>query len=87
MQEKMTKKLKKVRMSNNISNEKLDKIAKKLDLIIVILLAKSGLTRKEIAETLDVSEKTIQRLIPVSKIKATKAKKNESEGATESAEN
>lgn len=66
-------------MSDKASGEKLDKIIKRLDIIIVILLIKSGLTRKEIAETLGVSEKTIQRLVPVSKIKGTKGKKVEPE--------
>ncbi|MGA2768886.1 MAG: helix-turn-helix domain-containing protein [Candidatus Bathyarchaeia archaeon] len=60
-------------------NERLDKIVKRLDLITVILLVRSGLTRKEIAEALEVSEKTIERLISVSKIKGTKNKKIEPE--------
>ena len=38
-----------------MSNERLDKIIKRLDIISVILLAKSGLTRKEIAEALGVT--------------------------------
>ncbi len=66
-------------MSEKAFNDRLDKIIKRMDIITVILLAKSGLTRREIAEALDVSEKTIQRLIPVSKIKRTKGKKIESE--------
>jgi transposase len=77
-------------MSEKVSNNKLDKIIKRLDMITVVLLVKSGLTRKEIAEALGVSEKTIQRLIPVSKIKGTKTKKEELEReliATETDEN
>lgn len=66
-------------MSDKFLNERLDKIVKRLDLITVILLVRSGLTRKEIAEALEVSEKTIERLIPVSKIKGTKNKKIEPE--------
>jgi transposase len=66
-------------MSEKTTNERLDKIIKRLDIITVILLVKSGLTRKEIAEALGVSEKTIERLIPVSKIKGTKLKKTETE--------
>ena len=62
-----------------MSNERLDKIIKRLDIITVILLAKSGLTRKEIAEALGVSEKTIERLIPVSKIRGVRGKKVESD--------
>ena len=51
------------------SNEKLDKLAKRLDIVIVILLAKSGLTRKEIADVLGISEKTIERMLPFEKLK------------------
>ena len=65
--------------ANRNLNEKLSQLNKKLDIIAVVLLAKSGLTRKEIAKALGVSEKTIQRLIPVSKIKGTKAKEEELE--------
>lgn len=66
-------------MSEKANNERLDKIIKRLDIITVILLVKSGLKRKEIAEALGVSEKTIERLIPVSKIKGTKTKIEEAE--------
>jgi len=66
-------------MSDKFLNERLDKMIKRLDLITVILLVRSGLTRKEIAEALEVSEKTIERLVPVSKIKGTKNKKIEPE--------
>jgi plasmid maintenance system antidote protein VapI len=68
-------------MSDKALGEKLDKIIKRLDILTVILLAKSGLSRKEIAEALGVSEKTIERLIPVSKIKKAKGKKIEPESA------
>lgn len=44
--------------------KKLFKIGKRLDLIIVIMLAQSGLNQKEIAEILGISEKTIQRMLP-----------------------
>ncbi|MGD6810110.1 MAG: helix-turn-helix domain-containing protein [Candidatus Bathyarchaeia archaeon] len=56
-------------MSEKINNEKMDKIIKRLDIITVILLVQSGMKRSEIAQSLGVSEKTIERLIPVSKIK------------------
>lgn len=49
--------------------KKLDKIAKRLDMIVVILLAKSGLTRKEIADILGISERTIHRMLPFREIK------------------
>lgn len=49
--------------------KRLDKIAKRLDMIVVILLAKSGLKRKEIADILGISEKTIERMLPFREIK------------------
>ena len=48
---------------------KLDKIIKRLDMILVVLLAKSGLKLNEIADILGISERTIQRMIPFRKIK------------------
>lgn len=44
------------------TRDKTEQTSKQLDLIAAILLAQSGLTRKEIAEVLDVSEKTIERM-------------------------
>lgn len=52
----------------NRSGSKIDKIIRRLDLLAIILLAKSGLTRKEIADVLGISEKTIERMLPFSKI-------------------
>ncbi|MGB9756163.1 MAG: helix-turn-helix domain-containing protein [Candidatus Bathyarchaeales archaeon] len=52
----------------NRSDSKIDKIIRRLDLLAIILLAKSGLTRKEIADVLGISEKTIERMLPFSKI-------------------
>jgi DNA-binding XRE family transcriptional regulator len=51
------------------SNKKLGELNKKLDILIVILLAKYGLTRKETADVLGVSEKTIERMLPFEKLK------------------
>lgn len=39
-----------------------DHVEEKLDMLIAILLAQSGLTREEIAEILDVSYKTVERM-------------------------
>jgi len=50
----------------------LDKIAKRLDMIVVILLARSGLNRKEIADILGISEKTIERMLPFREIKQSR---------------
>jgi hypothetical protein len=75
-------------MSEKITSEKLDRIIKRLDIITVILLAQSGMKRTDIAVALGVSEKTIERLIPISKIKAKKSEPekpvmSKSEGANE----
>jgi arsenate reductase-like glutaredoxin family protein len=52
------------------SSRKLNEILKRLDILTVILLAKSGLTRKEIADVLKVSEDTIERMLPFRKLKS-----------------
>jgi DNA-binding NarL/FixJ family response regulator len=65
-------------MSKNANKDlgnKLRYITKRLDMITVILLAKSGLTRKEIAGVLGVSEKTIERMLPFEKIKQKRREK------------
>jgi len=49
--------------------KRLDKIAKRLDMIIVILLARSGLKLSEIAGILEISERTIQNWLPFRQIK------------------
>jgi len=49
--------------------KRLDKIAKRLDMIIVILLARSGLKLSEIADILEISERTIQNWLPFRQIK------------------
>jgi len=46
----------------------LKKIARRLDMITVIILAKSGMKRKEIADILGISEKTIERMLPFRKL-------------------
>lgn len=56
------------------SNPQLDRISKKLDTLIVIELIKCGLTRKEIADVLEVSEDTVERMLPFRKIKANLGK-------------
>lgn len=56
-------------MSERTTNSKLDKLLKKLDILIVVQLANSGLTLKEIAKTLDISEDTIERMLPFRKLK------------------
>lgn len=50
---------------NKQINKRLGKIVKQLDLLVVILLAQSGLKRPEIAKILGVSVKTVERMIPL----------------------
>jgi hypothetical protein len=50
-------------------NPKIDKISKKIDILIVIELIKCGLTRKEIADILEISEDTVERMLPFRRIK------------------
>jgi len=57
------------------TNRKLDEIMKRLDILTVIQLAKSGLTRKEVAEVLGVSEKTIERMLPFAKLSQRRREK------------
>jgi len=54
--------------------KRLDKIARRLDMIVVILLARSDLDRKEIADIIEVSEKTIERMLPFRQIKQRRKK-------------
>jgi DNA-binding NarL/FixJ family response regulator len=53
-----------MQMANMVrpQNLKAEDLSKRLDLIAATLLAVSGLTRKEIAQILNVSEKTIERM-------------------------
>jgi len=44
-------------------------ILRRLDVLVVIHLAKSGLTLKEIGDVLGVSEDTIERMLPFKKLK------------------
>ncbi len=69
--------------SNKSLEERLDKVIKRLDIITVILLKNSGMKRKDIAEALGVSEKTIERLISVSKLKGSKGQKEINEAESE----
>lgn len=61
-------------MSERTANKKLGEILKKLDILVVVHLANSGLTRKEIAEVLGVSEDTIERMLPFRKLKPKRHK-------------
>jgi len=52
--------------------EKLDKIAKRLDMILVILLARSGVNQAKIAEILGITERTIRNWLPFRQIKQSR---------------
>jgi DNA-binding transcriptional regulator LsrR (DeoR family) len=56
-------------------NKRLGEVLKKLDILVVVQLVNSGLTRKEIADVLGVSEKTIERMLPFAKLSQKRAKK------------
>ncbi|MBA7502610.1 hypothetical protein ES706_01203 [subsurface metagenome] len=53
----------------NKENKELKEIVKKLDIILVILFARAGLGKEEVADVLGVSGKTITRMVPFHKIK------------------
>jgi hypothetical protein len=67
-------KLTKLVNQSQILNSKMDDISKKLDILLVIQLAKCGMTRVEAAKVLGVSEDTIERMLPFGKIKANLGK-------------
>jgi transposase len=58
-------------MSNTIK-ETLEQINKKLDIILVIMLAKSGVNQSEIAKIVGISERTIRRWLPFKQIKQSR---------------
>ena len=61
-------------MSEGNANKKLNELLRKLDILIVVQLANSGLTLKEIAKTLGISEDTIERMLPFRKLKPKRHK-------------
>lgn len=61
-------------MSEKTANKRLDEVLRKLDILIIVHLANSGLTRKEIAGVLGVSEDTIERMLPFRKLKPKRHK-------------
>jgi len=56
-------------MSEKTANKKLDEVLRKLDILAVVQLAKSGLTLKETSKVLGISEDTIERMLPFKKLK------------------
>ena len=52
--------------------EMLEKIAKRLDMILVILLAKSDVEQAEIAKIIGVSKRTIRNWLPFRQIKQSR---------------
>ena len=61
-------------MSERTTNKKLDEMLRKMDILIIVQLIKSGLTLKEIAKVLGVSEDTIERMLPFRKLKPKRHK-------------
>jgi DNA-binding NarL/FixJ family response regulator len=57
------------------SDRKLNEILRRLDILVVVQLANSGFTRKEIADVLKVSEKTIERMLPFAKLSQRRREK------------
>lgn len=58
--------------------EQLQKLNKKIDILLIIKLAEHGLKLEEISEILKVDERTIRNWIPFRKIKS-RVSKNEKE--------
>lgn len=52
--------------------ETLEKIAKRLDMILVIQLAKSGVNQSEIAKIIGTTERTIRNWLPFRQIKQSR---------------
>jgi DNA-binding NarL/FixJ family response regulator len=44
-------------------------ILRRLDMLLVVQLAQSGLTLKDISKALNISEDTIERMLPFKKLK------------------
>jgi DNA-binding NarL/FixJ family response regulator len=61
-------------MKDSDSSRKLNDILRRLDVLVIIQLANSGLTLKEIASTLHISEDTIERMLPFKKLKSKRHK-------------
>lgn len=59
------------------TRETLERIAKRLDMILVILLAKSGVNQKEIAKIIGVTDRTIRNWLPFGLIKQTQKEEGE----------
>lgn len=70
----VTTKLNKIITQSQNSNAKLEEVCKKLDILIVIEFTRSGLSLTEVAKVLDVSEDTIERMVPFRKLKPRSGK-------------
>jgi DNA-binding NarL/FixJ family response regulator len=49
--------------------EKLDLLLKKIDILLIVELTKSGLNKKQVAKVLKISDKTIDKILPYSELK------------------
>jgi len=49
--------------------KRMDRIARRMDIVVVVLLARSGLSKREISKVLGTSEKSIERMLPFRQIR------------------
>ena len=66
--------------------EKLDLLLKKIDILLIVELTKSGLNKKQVAKVLKISDNTIDKILPYSELKKNlklNNKNNEGKNAEE----
>jgi len=68
------------------AKETLDRIAKRLDMILVVLLAKSGVNQSEIARIIGTTERTIRNWLPFRQIQQSGKKMKEKKTPAENIE-
>lgn len=61
--------MKQSKKTKSSSEKERSDILRRLDMLLIIQLAQSGLTLKEISKALNMSEDTIERMLPFKKLK------------------
>jgi len=61
--------MKQSRKTRSSSERERSDILRRLDMLLIIQLAQSGLTLKDISKVLNTSEDTIERMLPFKKLK------------------